>query len=139
MASQAIESQGVQIKRGDGGGPETFTLVPEVTRVDGPSGSAAVIDVTSLDSTAKEKLMGLHDEGQITLEMNYLPADAQHQGLQDDRTNRTKRNFEVVFTDAGNTKLSFAAYVLNFNISSQVDDKVTAACTLEITGQVTRS
>ncbi len=135
--AQAIESQGVQLQRGDGGSPETFTTIAEVTDFDGPSGNASVIDVTHLQSTAKEKIMGLMDEGQITFSGNLVPGDAAQQGLRDDRTNRTLRNFKLILTDAASTTLSFSAYVLNFSISGSVDDKVAFSCTLEISGPVT--
>lgn len=137
--TDAIETQGVEIKRGDGASPEVFTKIAEIASFDGPGGSAAVIDATSLDSTAREKLMGLADEGQFSFEMNLVPDDTAQTGLRTDRTNRTLRNFEIALTDAAATTLSFAAFVLEFAISGAVDDKVTANCTLEISGAVTWS
>jgi hypothetical protein len=139
MATTSIESQGVQLQRGDGGGPEVFTLVGQITSIDGPSGSAAVIDVTTLDSTAREKRMGLPDEGQVTLEVIYDPANVQQEGLRSDRAARTLRNFQVVLTDLGSTTFSFSAFVLEFSRALSVDAVVTASITLEITGAETKS
>jgi len=136
--SNALESQGVVFKRGDGATPiEVFTAVGEVTSFSGPGGSASVIDVTSLASTRKEKRMGLPDEGQLTIELNFDPTDTAQMGLKADRAARVLRNFELVLTDASTTTLSFSGYVLNFSISGKVDDKITASCTIEITGEVT--
>jgi hypothetical protein len=134
--SNAIEAQGVVLQRGDGGNPETFTAVAEITDFDGPGGSASVIDVTSLESTAKEKLMGLMDEGQFTFSANLVPGDAGQSGLRADRKNRALRNFKLILTDDAATTLSFSAFVLGFAISGSVEDKVSAKITLEISGEV---
>lgn len=136
--SQAIQSQGIVLARGDGGTPtEVFTKIAEVVSMKGPGGNAKVIDVTSLDSAAVEKLMGLPDEGQITFGCNLIPADAMQVGLRADRAARTKRNFKITLTDALPTHLTFAAYVSGFSINAQSNDHVTADVTLEITGPVT--
>ena len=134
--SDAIVSEGVLIQRGNGATPEVFTTIGEITDFDGPGGSASVIDTTSLESIAKEKLIGLPDEGQFSFNVNWLAADPGQTGLRADRQNRTKRNIKVIFTDAGNTEASFAAYVLSFSVSGAVDDKVSGAISLEITGLV---
>ncbi len=139
MAITPIESQQSAFKRGDGGGPEAFTTVCGVISFTFPDGSAAEIDTTDLCSVAKGKMMGLPDEGQVSLELNYDPTDAQHTGLQDDRKNRTKRNFQVVLTDASSTTFAFSGYVLSFSISTAVDDIVKASCTITIDGEITRT
>ncbi len=134
--SNAINAQGVALKRGNGATPETFTIIGEITRFDGPGGSASVIDVTTLQSTAKEKRMGLIDEGQYTFTVNLDPTDVQQAGLRADRAARTLRNFQLVLTDASNTTLTFSAFVTEFKISGAVDQVITAAVTLEISGPV---
>ena len=139
MATNALVTEGVVLKRGDGGTPEVFTAVAEVVSFTGPGGSATVIDATHLASTAREKLMGLPDEGQFSMELNLVPSDAQQIALKDDRVNRTKRNFQLLLTDVGPTTLSFAGFVLEFSISGGVDDKITATITIEITDVVTWS
>lgn len=139
MASQAIETQGTLIQRENNGSPSTYTTIGEIVSFNGPGGSASIIDVTSLDSEAKEKLIGLKDEGQFTLECNLVPDDAGQTGLRSDRDNRTKRGFRVILTDDSQTTLIFQAYVLGFSIGGGVDDKVSLSITLEITGQVTWS
>jgi len=135
MTSAAIDAQGTTIGRGDGGGSEVFTTIPEIATINGPSGSAAVLDVTSLSSTAKEKRMGLPDEGQITLSGFFVPTNAQHTGLRTDRNAQTLRNFVITFSEASTA--SFAAYVTNFSTSVGVDDTTKLDVTLEISGAVT--
>lgn len=133
--SGALETQGTLIQRGNGADPEVFTTIGEINSFQGPGGSASVIDVTSLDSAAKEKRMGLMDEGQFTFEMNLVPGDTAQDGLRSDRTSRTLRNFKLTLVDS--TVITFAAYVTGFSISGGVDDKIGGSVTLEISGSVT--
>lgn len=139
MSSNALSSQGVDLKIGDGTSPEAFTSIGELTGIDGPGGQASVQDVTDLLSVAKEKKMGLPDEGQITLEMNFLPQDTQHAQLRTDRVNQTERNFQLVFTDSPATTWSFSAYVTGLSISNAVDATMTGSITLEVTGAITET
>ena len=137
MATTYIESQGIELKSGDGGDPtETFTLVPQLISLDGPDGSAAEIDITTLDSVAREFAMGLKDSGSITAEGIYDPDNAQHAALRADWSARTLRNFEIEFTNDPATVLSFSAFVQNFSTSAAVDDVVRLSLTLRITGDV---
>lgn len=138
MSHLAIETKGTIIGIGDGGSPtETFNPIAEVKSFTGPGGSAAVIDVTDLDSVAREKRMGLTDEGTFSFEIHYIPQDTTHAQLRTDRANRTLRNFQVTFADLLSTTLSFAGYVTEFNTSGAVDDVVAASVSIEITGAVT--
>ena len=120
MSSNALVSQGMTIARGDGASPESFTTIPEVRAISGPDGSANEIDVTDLSSSAKEFRMGLRDEGNITLEMMFIPGNTVHAGLRTDRANRTLRNFRITFTDSPATVWSFAAYVQGLSVSNEV-------------------
>lgn len=139
MSANALEAQGLVIKRGDGAVTEAFTAIPEIKTFSGPGGSASVIDVSDLDSTGKEKRMGLKDEGQLQFTINYIPGNAVHAGLRTDRTNRTLRNFQMVFTDTTATTWTFSAYVLGFSVAGAVDGVVEATVTLEISGSITES
>ena len=103
---------------------KTMESVGLITGFNGPSGSAAVIDVTHLLSTAKEKMIGIRDEGQVTLDM-LLSAEPTHlqMSLKDDRANRRKATFDIKFTDqstvadAQPTAIYFDAYVTGYSIS----------------------
>lgn len=141
MSSAALEAQGMLIKIGNGATPtEVFSTIPEIKTFSGPSGSAAVIDVTDLSSAAKEKRMGLADEGQLSFTINYIPDNAQHIALRAKRAARTETNFKMVFTDdSPSTTWSFSAFVTGFAVSGAVDNVVEANVTLEITGAITAS
>lgn len=135
MATAAISAQGTQFKRGDGGSPETFSLIKEIKTFSGPQASAAEIDVTSLDSTAREFIAGLVDFGEFSAQGNWLPQDVVHKALRTDFINRTTRNYQLLFPDA--TLASFAAFVKEFPVSGGVDQALEASVTWRITGPVT--
>jgi hypothetical protein len=141
----AFESQGTEFYWSTSTAASTAAgaLVGEVTDFSGPGGQANIIDVTHLNSTAKEKLVGLRDEGQLSMTLNLSFSDAGQIALRADRASRSKRKAVIKFndntTDAAKTKAIFDGYVLGFSVSGAVDDKVGANCVIEITGAVTYS
>lgn len=139
MSSSALEAQGMLLKIGNGLSSETFTTIPEIKTFSGPGGSATVIDVSDLSSTAREKRMGLNDEGQLSFTINYVPTNTQHALLRTQRASRELTSFQLVFTDTGNTTWDFEAYVNGFSVSGAVDGVVEAQVTLEISGSITET
>lgn len=142
MATSATSGYGVKLKRGDGGGPETFTDIAEVMDIEGPSLKMDLADATNQDSAGrfKEFVPTLLDGGEVGLTLNFLPADATQSysaGVLQDMINRTKRNFKIVFSNAGSTAWTFAAYVTEFAPSAPVGERLTAKVTLKLTGQPT--
>jgi hypothetical protein len=134
--SNAISSQGTKFYVGQEVSPTTYIQVGEVQTFDGPSGQANVIDTTHLTSTAKEKLIGLPDEGQITIGGNYVSSDNGQDEMFEARNTQQRRDFKLELSN-GELWL-FQGYVLAFNISGGVDDKVNFSATVEITGPVSR-
>jgi hypothetical protein len=143
--SGSISSQGVAILRGDGSGsPENFEKIAEVMSFNGPGTSAPEIDVTSLDSTAKEYRLGLKDHGTFSFESMFIPKDSGQKGLQADLDNRTLRNFRLEFpkqdeASTSGTVFEFAAYVTEFSMTGGVDEVVKASISLRISGDITKT
>ena len=132
-----MESQGVVVYWSSSTAMSTAQVVGGVTGFNGPSGSAATIDITTLASTAKEKQMGLPDEGQISLDLVYISTDVGQTALRNDRAARTKRKVALRFTDASTQLIHADAYVTGFSLTGAVDDIIKASATLEITGPLT--
>lgn len=140
MSSTALETQGVTLAISDEtASPWTYDTVGEISNFTGPGGQATVIDVSDLDSTFREKRMGLPDEGQFSLDIFYVPADVQHALFRTQRASRALTYFQITFTDSPATVWTFAGYVLGFEVSGGVDDVVKASVTIEITGAITES
>lgn len=136
MSSTAIIAQGITIARM---GITAFETIPNVVSFQGPGGQAQVIDVTNLSSTAKEKRMGLRDEGSLSLSLHFDPDNAVHDGLRSDRANRTRQQFRITFTDTIPTVWTFYGYVTQFSVQGGVDAVVEASVTIEIDGDITEA
>jgi len=139
----AIESQGAIFFWSTTTAASTSTshAVAEVVGFNGPTGSANVIDCSHLASTAKEKLIGLRDEGQVTLDVNFRPGTTAQDYLRNCRANRLMRKGVIQLndntTEVARTKVIFDAYVSGFSITGAVDQIVKGSVTLEITGACT--
>lgn len=142
MPTAAISAFGTLLQIGDGGGPEVFTTIAEVVEVGGPDLKLDTIDATSHGSTGgwEEVVGGILRSGEVSLSINYVPTAGTHNnttGLLRDMRLRTKRNFRLVFPDAGATTWSFTALVTGFKPNAAHDDKLSADVTLKISGQPT--
>lgn len=133
---KAVESQGVVVQVTDGGSPTEYQTVPNVTDFSGPGGQASVIDVSNLASTRREKLMGLPDEGQFTMTLNWDPDDTVHQLLRTLRDGRTRAEFKITLTDTTPAVGTFYGYVLGVTLSGAVDAAIKAAVSIEIDGPI---
>ena len=137
-----ISAFGTLLKIGDGAASESFTTIAEVSNIGGPGLGLDPIDITNHSSTGgwKEFVGGLLDGGEVSLDINYDPTHATHDastGLIKDMTDRTVRNFQLVFPDTSSTTWTFAALVTAFETSEPVDDKLAASVTLKVSGQPT--
>ena len=114
--------------------------VGEVKNISGPNGNAAVIDITNLDSTAKQKMMGLPDEGQVSVELNFAYSTSLNDKVKDiiaDRKARSKKKWGILFSDASSSLAQADGYVTGFGVTGSVDNILTANITVEIDGPIT--
>ncbi|TXH19321.1 MAG: outer capsid protein Hoc [Hyphomicrobiaceae bacterium] len=137
-ATEGTSGFGTLLKRGNGATVEVFTTVAEVKSISGPGLSMETIDATHMESpnAFRELLPSFKNAGEVTLEMNFLPANANQQGLITDFQNRTKRNWKLVFPDTATTTWSFSGYITGFSPSAAVDSILTASATIAVTGDV---
>lgn len=133
--SDALESQGFKFEIKTASGPDVWTEVKEVTSFQGLDGSAAEIDVTHMQSLAKERRMGLQDWGNWQLETNYLPEDPGQVAMRDAKGDRDEQDFRATLSSGA--KIEFAGFVLSAPISGGVDAKLDGSFTILITGDVT--
>jgi predicted secreted protein len=135
--SNAVAAYGTLIKRGDGGAPEVFTTIAEVKSISGPNMSSDVIDVTTHSSASsgpwREKIASLIDPGELSFDINLIPADTAHINLRNDFVNRTKRNFKIVFPDVGATTWTIEGIITSYEVEAPTDDVLSASITITIT------
>lgn len=140
--SSATSSFATLVKIGNGGTSETFATIAELRDIKGPNLKLNTTEVTPHTSTDgwKEHIGTLLEGGEVTFDVNWLPADATHSfsaGLVKDMVGRTKRNFQIVFPSASPTTWSFTALVTGVGPSAPVDGVLAASITLLITGKPT--
>lgn len=135
--SEAVAGFGALLKRGDGGAPEVFTPIAEVTGISGPALSQETAEVTHHESPGGfgEMIGTILRAGEVTLELNFIPINVTQKNLRTDLVNKTLRNFKIVFPDPAATTWSFSALVTSFEVTEPVDDKLGASVTLSISGQ----
>lgn len=132
MATSAVVSKGTTVKIKSGA--STLTKIAGFKDFSGLfGGSSAVIDVTDLDSVSKEKLMGVSDEGSISLNFNYIAADAGQVIAFAARQANTLCQFEIATLTK---KFAFDGYLMTAEVSGGVDQAVSLAVTVEITGTI---
>jgi len=124
---------------GDGGGPEAFTELANVTNISGPGLALDTEDVTTHDqaSAFEEVVATILRTGEITLDIVYDPDDGTHDastGVLNDYQDKTLRNFQIRFPTTGKVQWSFAAYVTGFQEGAPVGGALTASLSLKISG-----
>lgn len=137
MPTGAVKSKGIQLQRSVGGSPDVFQTVSEVHSMDGPNLSLPTDDATSFDSTWAEVIAGIPDGGEVSFGMNWIPSNDHQRGLKEDLKNGTLRAFRLIYPDSASSREEFSAYVTAFGrASGGPNSKITASCTLRISGGV---
>ncbi len=114
--------------------PVTFTAIANVKDFSGLDGSASEIDVTNLDSTAKEFRLGLTDPGQFTMNFDYDDSNAGHQALRAKQISGVLTNFKVLFTNAD--AITFSGFVKKMTLAGGVDQVAKSSADIRISGAV---
>ena len=136
--TSAVLGLGTALKVGDAASPEVFTTIAEVLTISGPQLTAEDVEVTNMDSTAKEYISGIADGGSINFELNWI-AQTQQTTLRNDVEAGTARNYKVVFPTSPNTTASFNARCTEFSMTAEPNTQVRATANLKISGSVTWS
>lgn len=134
-----ISTQGATIRVSDEVSPLVFNDIGCVTNFSGPSGSRQVIDTTCLTSTGREKNVGIPDFGQVQFDLVFDTTDTYQVQTWDDFKGGTRRYFRLIIPNSPEDWIQFLGYVLNFSITSQIDDVIRASVTIEIDGSTEES
>ena len=134
-----FRGSGTKFARGDAASPEVFSDVSDVVSVAGPGITKGEIDTTNLDSLAMESISALDNPGEIALELNWNPQDAQQVLLRSDAEGNTQGNYKVTWSDVSSTVATFKAEVMEFTINTEANDAVKASVRVKITGAITWS
>lgn len=121
--------------------------IPRITSISGPNRTSEDIETTAFDSPGSEReyLQGRVDPGEITVEIQYSRALAQHRWLEDQNAQTsfgvpTTQEFVIRSLEdstAGAQQWAtkaFKASVSGFEFSGDLDSVKTATVTLRVTG-----
>lgn len=114
----------------------TDIAVNGIKSISGPGGQASIIDVTALADSAKAKIAGITDEGQITLSCNLDATDSGQTKLRECRAARTHGAFIIQYPTTVQ-KCSGTCYVTGMTVSGGVDNALSVEYTLEVSGATT--
>lgn len=149
MATAGTKSQGVKVYIGTtaaDGSTDTYTQIKRVKSIGEVGAEAQIIDATALEDSAKEKLKGIPDYGEIELGGNRVYTDPGQAALEDaaQDTGDVPYNFRIESPNAGSggagVRLSFKAIVGKFRTNpGQVDGLQEFSAMIAVTGGVTES
>ena len=135
FALKGVDTSGSNYSAYSSGGTatkQTMTQVAGILEVSGFDGSAAEIDVTQIDSTSKEYIIGLQDFGTATLRAFLAPTDAGQTLLRGLRAQAALAAYSVLL--ASGQQATFMAYVRQFTFSGvKADGAVEGQLVLRIT------
>lgn len=130
-----LDSTGLAYTSGGTATPQTYTKVNGLLSFDGFDGSADELDTTDLDSTAKEFVSGIKDEGKFGFEMKTLKTDNGQIALRAARTNGNIVGLKLTLPDA--SVASFSALVKTIPTSGGVNAVLKGKVDCKISGPVT--
>lgn len=111
--------------------------IAQLMGVNGPGVDFADVDTTTMDSSSNYRTFvpGLGDPGEVTLDLMYDPAAASHKILAEAAVNRTQKVFTVYHgSSTGDTDV-FTAGVKGIGREIPMDNMITCAVTLKVTGK----
>ncbi len=113
--------------------------VAEIRTITGPKNSSAEINVTNFDSEGdyNEFIAGMLDAGEITLSMNFVPADTGQVAFNTDFNARETRAWELTLPDTGDCVIAGNGYVKSYDIDASTTDAVKLNVTIRCTGATT--
>ena len=142
MAVAPKAAYGTALKIGDAGSPtETFTEILGARDIQGPTYDMEMIDITNHGGSTnyREWVPSFLSAGEVTATILYDSADTQHALLFTNFAARTLTNWQLVLTDTGAEQHAFSGYIKSLGVGAPLDDAVTLALTVMITGAVTRT
>lgn len=122
---------------GNAASPPVYTHIKGVLGMPPVVQEAPEIDVTSLDSTAREYIAALPVGDELDIEFNWHREDAGQVALHAAKNDGGATPFRVDFPDG--TRLEFSAVVRSFGPGAGLDEQVKGSAKLKISGAVEQS
>ncbi len=118
----------------------TYETIANVTGINGPERTRETIDVTAHDSPDgwMEFIGGLKDGGEVSLDINYDPAEATHD-LDDDFDDEAPRNYRIIILPGTEDEHTWQIKGILTTLGDEFpyDDKMARSLTVKVTGKPT--
>jgi predicted secreted protein len=136
-----VDGFGTQFQRATTLSPGTvYETIANVTSISGPDRKRETIDVTAHDSPGQymEFIGGLKDGGEVSLDINYDPAEDTHD-LDEDFDDTAARNYRVVLLPGTDDEYTWQIKGVMTELSDEFpyDDKMARTMTIKVTGKPT--
>jgi len=135
--TSAVLGSGATLQLGSGASPQVYTTIAEVLRC-GPIGSTnPEVDVTNLDSTAKEYIAGLADGNNVEFDVNFISGNTQQESLRTSQAAGSTVNLRMVWQTSPNTNAQFDLVLLGFQMGeTSAESQVSATVSGRISGSI---
>jgi len=130
-----VDTTGLAYTSGGTATPVTFTNIANIKDFSGFDGSASELEVTNLDSVAKEFKLGLTDPGAFSINIDYDSANAGHVALRAKQVSGLLSNFKLTLPNA--TVITFTGFVKKFSLAGGVDAVAKTSVDIRISGAIT--
>lgn len=129
---------GFQVEVGVAGGSPAYSTVPEVISISGLGASNDLIDATHFGSAgSREYIGGLADGTEITLECNYIGANAIQETMIGYSAAKNTCALRITHTGSSpNVVFTFNAAAIGWEAAPAVDDRNTISFTYKISGAI---
>ena len=112
--------------------PVTYLPITEARNIHFSDAQTPEIDVTTLNSTSKEYLVGLQDAGEFSLEMNYVPFDPAIVEMRAAKLDAKVRAFRIDFPDG--SVFAFRGFIRSVPFQTDYQSAMSGSATVKITG-----
>ena len=135
--TSAVLGKNATLQLGSGASPQVYTTIAEVLRC-GPIGSTnPEVDVTNLDSTAKEYIAGLADGNNVEFDVNYIAGNTEQDSLRTSQAAGSTVNLRMVWQTSPNTNAQFDLVLLGFQMGeTSAEAQVSATISGRISGAI---
>lgn len=126
----------IELHNGDGD-PGTFYQIAEAYNLTPPDSQADEIDVTHFQSTAREFILGIDDNGECVFEMNFLPGSISEQKILAAKAAKEERAMKLTYPNG--SEWSFMVLIKGYSPAVPVDDRMTCTVSGRVTGPIARA
>lgn len=135
--TSAVLGSGAELGLGDGASPQVYTTIAEVLRCGAIGSTNNEVDVTNLDSTAKEFIAGLADGNTVDFDVNWLVGNTEQASLRTSQIAGATIHLQMLWQTSPNTTAEFAFVLLGFEIGETTPEaQVMASISGRISGAI---